>query len=154
MLTMDLIGTPKIEVQAATSSVLSKSQAIALLKNGRKAIDTVFTKGGSTPPTKNQIYSIMQPYFSQKYIEDFIKKDLVQKGSKWIVVPHGAVYVYALSYNVNLKVTYSKDKTKTYISERNYDDYEGDYVTQKLVLVKTKSGWRINEFNSDAKYTI
>lgn len=154
LLTISLITTTKTEVQAATTKTLSKTQSITLLKSGRQAINTVFDKTLSSPLTKKQIYSIMQPYFTPKYIEDFIKNDLIPKGDKWISVERGALYVYMLLYNSNLKVTYSKDKTKVYVSERNYDDYEGDYVTQKLTIVKTKSGWKIDEFHSTASYVL
>ncbi|WCN38389.1 DUF3993 domain-containing protein [Aneurinibacillus uraniidurans] len=153
ILTASLTNTSETYVHAATSTkTLSKSQTISLLKNGRKAMDNVFEKSYTTPLTQKQIYDIMQPYFTPKYIENFIKCDLEPVGDKWKSTRGGAVYVYAFYYNSNFKVTYSKDKSKSYVSEKNYEEGEGGYVTQKLILIKTKAGWRIDQYDDDARY--
>lgn len=153
-LTTGLISTTTAEVHAATVKQLSKAQTITLLKNGKKAINNVFSKALDTPLTKQQIQSIMSPYFTSTYIEKFIKAELIPKENKWTSVERGTIYVYMFSYNSNFKISYSKDRSKIYTSEKYYSDYEGDYITEKVTIIKTKSGWRINDFDSTAQYVL
>lgn len=135
----------------ASSKIPTREQLFLFMKNTDKIQESM-----NETYTREQVHKKLSAFCTSAYIDRFIKYDMryetyvSQSGHRTNLLVRKETdmtyyYIIGFSYTSKTKVSYSKDKTKIYVSEFIDDDEWYDPYTQIVTFINTKSGWRINE---------
>lgn len=130
----------------ATSGLTSKKDVYGFLKDAYKVQVSLSEKGRS----KQEINSILNPYFSEDYQQKFWKANIVQENGKFLTygTDFAQYYIPYYQFSKNTKVVILPEKIYVfeYFPEKSEGPvgYKSHY--EGLLLIKTKQGWKVDQY--------
>jgi hypothetical protein len=126
---------------------LSKQEVLTFTKKAYEAQNLL--RQGTVPVDTVRV--TLAPWFTPEYIEHFIKVAGQMNGDQWTDIAdslRGHLIDYTADYTKDVRIRYSKDGKKVWISGMMY--WEGQSkVVVTATITHTRDGWRISDIQYD-----
>lgn len=130
----------------ATSGLTSKKDVYGFLKDAYKAQVSLSEKGR----TKQEIDSILKPYFSEDYQQKFWDANIVLEKGKFLTYGTDFAQYYIPYYQFSDKTKVVIQPKKIYVFEYFPEKLDGPVGYKShyegLLLIKTNLGWKVDKY--------